>query len=372
MSALHIFAYDSLFVRDGKPFSMGEDTWASGIFPPPPSVFYGALRTRYFSENPQDLPKANTDEDPTKDLRITGLGYLVKIGKLAERIFPAPYDLVENEEANLGDRNKFLLLQCQDDYSGTSATMPRLEISGADNVEVMGGGAFVKELDFEDYLKGAAPYAVLPNGKLWTTEPKIGIAKDRFTGSSQQGKLYRSGLVRPETFDTNSGLSNFGFWLETSGLPAKLAVKGNFKLGGEGKMAYYQENVVSQIQAAKPKGTRLKIYLATPGIFKNGYLPDTTQGIWKKHNIKIHTMASGKPLLIGGFSMKNDHQFGPKPMRKAVPPGTVYFVEIGGDVEKAILDIHGKCISDEFSETERPAQQGFGLAYVGLTEHQNY
>ena len=45
---ISIKPFDCLFVRDGKPFSMGDEVWASGIFPPPPSVVYGALRTAWF------------------------------------------------------------------------------------------------------------------------------------------------------------------------------------------------------------------------------------------------------------------------------------------------------------------------------------
>lgn len=41
-------AFDTLFFRDGKPFSMGDDVWANGVFPPYPSTLYGALRASYF------------------------------------------------------------------------------------------------------------------------------------------------------------------------------------------------------------------------------------------------------------------------------------------------------------------------------------
>lgn len=42
---------DTLFFRDSKPFSRGEDTWADTIFPPYPSTVYGALRTAWFKQN---------------------------------------------------------------------------------------------------------------------------------------------------------------------------------------------------------------------------------------------------------------------------------------------------------------------------------
>ena len=51
---IRIKALDTLFFRDGKPFTSGEETWADGTFPPYPSVLYGALRT-WFITNQKTL-----------------------------------------------------------------------------------------------------------------------------------------------------------------------------------------------------------------------------------------------------------------------------------------------------------------------------
>ena len=52
MLNLHIDAADTLFFRDGRPFTMGEDTHVESVnFPPMPSVVYGALRTAFISQN---------------------------------------------------------------------------------------------------------------------------------------------------------------------------------------------------------------------------------------------------------------------------------------------------------------------------------
>ncbi len=61
---------DTLLFRDGKPFSMGENTWPDTVFPPYPSVIYGALRSTYFANHINELGKANREDDPTKKLRI--------------------------------------------------------------------------------------------------------------------------------------------------------------------------------------------------------------------------------------------------------------------------------------------------------------
>jgi CRISPR/Cas system CMR-associated protein Cmr3 (group 5 of RAMP superfamily) len=67
--------YDKLFVKDGRPMSLEDDTAASGLFPPPPSVFFGALRSAVLS-------KANANpgskEDPIYTGHIQGLRSLIK------------------------------------------------------------------------------------------------------------------------------------------------------------------------------------------------------------------------------------------------------------------------------------------------------
>jgi CRISPR-associated protein Cmr3 len=65
---------DTLFFRDGKPFAMGEETWADGIFPPPPSVIYGALRTAWFANNIEEFVRLkinNKLDDEKVDLTTT-------------------------------------------------------------------------------------------------------------------------------------------------------------------------------------------------------------------------------------------------------------------------------------------------------------
>ncbi|MCG9968984.1 hypothetical protein L9W92_13160 [Pelotomaculum terephthalicicum JT] len=91
-------ALDTLFFRDGKPFSRGDESWASDMFPPNPPVFYGALRSAYFARNPGELSKANQPGDPTGGLQIKGLYLQVE----DQVCLPLPLDCVGPK----GDRDK--------------------------------------------------------------------------------------------------------------------------------------------------------------------------------------------------------------------------------------------------------------------------
>jgi CRISPR-associated protein Cmr3 len=100
---LEITPLDTLFFRDGKPFSWGEETWAEGIFPPYPSTLYGALRTLWFAANIKELKKAKAPDDPTKNIKINGI--FIKRHRIL--YFPIPMDFVKKKK---NKENKIFLL----------------------------------------------------------------------------------------------------------------------------------------------------------------------------------------------------------------------------------------------------------------------
>lgn len=349
---IEINALDTLFFRDGKPFTMGEDTWANGVFPPYPSVIYGALRSVYFSNHIEELPKANTKEDPTKNLKIKRI-FL----KISNEVFsPLPLDCVKEKDS---DKNECFVLY-PESKKGFISNYPELEqiLTYSDNgrnrkIEKI-SDAVLSKLDFENYLKGINVSYLKLDKKFIITEPKIGIGRSSVTRSSEKGKLYRVDMKR---------LRNVSFLIDFEGL--NLPGKGMMKLGGEGKAASYQKypnNIEIEFPEFADNEKQFKVVLTTPTIFKNGWLPGwidekTLSGEYKGIKLKLLTVSIGKPIHIGGFDMKKRR---PKPMFKAVPAGSVYYFELQegtkGDIKRAF---HQRAISDVYSE------QGFGIAYVG-------
>ena len=98
---IEITALDTLFFRDGKPFSMGEDTWATGMFPPSPSVIYGMLRTAYAAQNNINIKDIIKE---TEDLKIKSI--LLKYDK--HYIFPYPTDLFSTSDLMKDDKAEIL------------------------------------------------------------------------------------------------------------------------------------------------------------------------------------------------------------------------------------------------------------------------
>jgi CRISPR-associated protein Cmr3 len=355
-TTISIEALDTLFFRDGKPFSMGTDSWANSNFPPYPSVFYGAIRSLYFSDHPAELVKASSQNDPTSSLKIKGL-YLQhsESRKIDSRFkyFPLPLDCIIYKDASPDEKGKVFPLSPQKQITCSSClTNYLLTLDGYREAENTPSG-LIDEFTFRDYLEGKSGFYYNKLSDFVLDEPKIGIARDKQTLIAEEGKLYHVVMKR---------LKKLSFIVEFEGLEIK--ENGLMKLGGEQKAARYEKidklNVSGEKFELEKK--RFKLYLATPAIFKQGWLPDwldpkSLEGKYGSLKIKLICAAAGKPLHIGGFDMKKKK---PKPMYRAVPAGSVYYFEIMEGDENSVWNLFNRQNISDFK-----AEEGFGLSFVG-------
>ncbi|MES3629892.1 MAG: type III-B CRISPR module-associated protein Cmr3 [Longimonas sp.] len=355
---LSITPLDTVFFRDGKAFTMGEETQADGLFPPPPAVLRGALRTRYFTEHPDELRHAATENDPTAETRITGMG--LRNSDTGMTYFPVPRDLVHRKDA---EKESEMVLARPVKSSPRFVDSSTLEAPLTHPATVESpGDAYLESLDLEHYLSSAkvqkASFWVTKQHDLVQSEPKIGIMRNRDTGGAQEGHLYRVGFRRLK--------QDIAFAVKVDGL--KLDKSGLLKLGGEHKAAYYETVDSSwplpKVPVSSIEETEcLRLYLATPALFQQGWLPswvdpDTHEAHLGGCRLKLYSAAVGKPSFIGGWNMKKRR---PKPMRKAVPSGSVYYFKLtDGSVDDLVQQVHGQSISDYRT------RDGFGICYVGV------
>ena len=364
MQTIQIEAFDTLFFKDGKPFSMGEDTWADGIFPPPPSVIYGALRTAYAASNPEGITfgkQGNVDEK-TAGLEIHSIYYRIN----GNNYLPLPADMVEKKNKSKGTRNKEAigkkyaynsLVFTKAPANLASSLDPDLggffQYAGEEEVESIDGGLLGEE-SLRDYLSGSGNgFSGRLVSDFFETEPKIGIGRNNLTNAAADGQLYRVGMRRPNGLDirvTFSGLN--------------LPEKGILKLGAEMKAAKYRQIDTDEALDLRPpsplEAQFLKVYLATPGLFEQGY-PDL-----EKLGITGATFlgrANSRSIPLGGFDMK---QGKPKPMLQLFPAGSVFVFELPELVKLAFHSQGIKANQAENSETARSLdRQGFGICYLG-------
>ncbi|MFB6088392.1 MAG: type III-B CRISPR module-associated protein Cmr3 [Candidatus Aenigmatarchaeota archaeon] len=343
---------DTLFFRDSKPFTMGEDSWANTIFPPFPSVIYGVLRSLYFSNNLGELTKANENDDPTKQLTIKKICFSFD----ENYYFPVPLDIVQRKNQFAS----FKKLSLEEKKSAITSCPTEYILKSNEQVENVFG--LIPQNQLVEYLsKGEIKNSleVLKYEDFIFREPKIGIKKSKKTGSSEEGMLYRVEMLRLEKKDGKK----MSLCVDFENL--KVPEKGLAKFGGEGKAVYYESGNNFNLSANRISegSNQFKIYLATPAIFEKGWIPgwlneNNLEGSFNGIDLKLLSAVIGKPIPIGGFDMKKKR---PKPLQKAVPAGSVYYFEIiNGNTENAYSSFHQKAISDVYPE------QGFGIAYCGV------
>jgi len=362
---IKITPLDTLFFRDGRPFTSGDDNWAYNIFPPLPSTVYGAMRTAYIAQRgglsafmQGEMKDAIGTADGPGAFAIRGV-FVVQGYNL---LVPAPLDTLIHRHKN-GKRLGVLRLE-----EGIGPMIDNLWLShrlnepGWEEVEIP-DKVFIEQFTLKDYLSGGkGPFTFVRQNELIKREDKIGIERSRQTHTAAEGMLYQAGMLRL--------VNNVALAADYTGLD-DFPQSGIMRLGGEAKAARYEEAPQFGQLGLGPDELRklwkadsvIKLYLATPAIFKKGWLPegiDEMTGIWEIDGISLRllTAAVASPINVGGWDLAHRR---PKPMHKAVPAGSVYYFKVEkGDIESVIKKFNNKNISDVNSE------QGFGLAFMGV------
>jgi len=348
---------DTLFFRDGKPFSQGEETWADGYLLPPPSVIYGALRTAIATQNGISF------EDVEEKLGLQNFEILSIYIRMGDQlVLPLPMDLVEydGKEKNIQHAEKEakryavkplvpspvsnLTFSVQKNKAKYLLISPKGE--KVENIEH--GAILATELN--KYLVGNLEQTeALKLTDYVQNEPKVGIGREDLTRFAEEGNLYRVDMKRGEDLQIGVAFK----------LTAYQHLSPVVQLGGERKLALISSTRIPfsvAKQAIDFTGKRFKIYFATPAILKNGE-PDLSRlGI----SATLVAACVGKSLSIGGFDMKNNRA---KPMYRVVPAGSVFYYEAESDVS-SLNGKQGTSLSDEQRE------QGFGIAYFGIWNEQ--
>lgn len=365
MQHLKITPLSTLFFRNGKPFTMAEDSFAESSPLPPPSVIYGALRATWMAANGQPLDDANEkDKDKTLDLKVCwALPY-----SAGAWIFPCPLDCVGKMDESAKQIELAKPTASPIDYHSNSplSAIPfyAKEVDAVD-------GLYVTHWEIEDYIKGslAEKLDYKEHSSLFTTENKMGNMLADTSRSVEDGMLYQANMHRWATmFGDSTRHTELRVLLE--GLDFKNGNEVNLiRLGGEAKIAsleVIEENLPDFSSSLRGEITQFKIYFGTPAIFKHGFLPEAfwdgkkgwkTEGSWHGHELAIEKVYGGRAIHFGGFDMKTNH---PKPMHKAIPAGTVIHFRAKSPIEagKLIEAFHQKSLSEIYPE------QGFGFTLI--------
>ena len=351
---------DTFFFRDGRPFTRGEQSEGYSIETPFPSTVMGALRTAYiafcgdlaqFVNNQMESVIGTKQSLEGASIYIKGVFLGRDEGSL---YYPTPRDLV-SEKKSQDPRLYLLSIESPSDAFSSNAELPTLLTWKDSKKQVEHADGYISCSNIRKYLLGETQCLMAEASDFITDEPKVGITRDYKTLTAAEGMLYRINMKRFAD-------SKLGFVVDVDGID-KLPKRALIKLGGEGKGFAYRK--ISQntdplsdddrivLRDKVSASRKFKLYLATHAIFDDGWLPKDLHP-----DIELITAAVGNHVTIGGWNVAHGR---PKSTYRSVPAGSVYYFKLinGADVDEILNRLHYKNISD------RRAQEGFGLAYVG-------
>lgn len=315
---------DTLFFRDGYTFKKKVNNHLESLDTPYPSVFYGAifsalLRQGKFSNIINDIKDRNKDIINNKSEENFRIESIYIYDEMENEVYmKAPLDLFENDfNVTLGKyEDGYLYNPYHENYKYERADNKYISLS--DLIQ------YYSKSDVKNITLYSREY-------FFRTYKKIGIEIDRNNRTAKDEHLYRLNMV--EFTD-----KRFSYLVRCKINKNEGDIQPDvLKLGGESKLASFTytdksigiiESLDKFYEEKKIYNDKLKIIFTTPMNEKNYQ--------YIKENFKIKYTITGKPEYIGGFDMAKGEQ---KPMKKAVPSGSILVIENGEFEDKTISEI---------------------------------
>jgi len=331
MSWHFIEPVDVLFLRGNKLFD-DPGSYGESQIPPWPSVAAGAIRAgllardgidfQRFARGEENHPAIGTPQRPGP-FRVTAFGLARWVNGRMERIWPLPGDLAvsrrEGEEVNVTRITPHRVAEGID----SSFPLERLPVLTRPERAKPAGGYWLNDSGWKHYLEGETPSEddLIETGRLWQADERVGVGLDPALRRADDGKLFS---VQGVDFCKETG---FAVAVDGAGLPKADLLR----FGGDGRgarlvAAEYQPPTVSLESIAK--AGRARIVLTTPGLFPDGWrLPGMDgHGRFELMGVKGKVVAAtvARAEVVSGWDLA---RWQPKTARRAVPTGSVYWIE---------------------------------------------
>lgn len=393
---IEVTPHDPLVARDGRPFGVNQGQRMRGLPWLLPSVVAGSFRTA--------LVKADSTLDfsgdvPLRLLAIDVAGvFPVHAGQL---YLPAPNDAL-GEPDGTGNQLKTLHRLVPQpntggcDFPDDLPLRPLMLPSGIGDFKPADLPAWWPIAKYTQWLLATA--SRLPDS--WFSGPFLNAAHqelrdhvclDAQRGASAEGMIYA-------TAGLHAGyLPRFGVKLDDRELSlderfAKISLTARVRipesergfqhvdrldlwhpLGGERRLVHWHHNGAANvwtcpkdIRNALGSASQIRMILATPAIFQEGWKPGwlnaQLEGSPPGSTVKLRLVgvSNGRWQAVSGWSLAPPR--GPKPVRRMVPAGSVYFFERIDDHSATLADSWLQSVSDDGQEQ----RDGFGLAVWGI------
>jgi CRISPR-associated protein Cmr3 len=199
-----------------------------------------------------------------------------------------------------------------------------------------------------------------PN-EIFEYEERTGLKIDSGLHVAEEGMVYTIQVIRLR--------DRFSLYASAENISA-LAERGFIKFGGMNRVCEYEildndplkkyyDQKEKEIKNLVSKTKIFKMLFLTPAVFNGGWWFNSNNYEINFNGLKFKLLSAviNKPLFISGWDLANNK---PKPLKKVVPEGSVYYFEL---IEGSVDDLFQKFNFVNFGD-ENP-NLGYGLTLIG-------
>lgn len=373
-NTLFLEPLDVLFLRGNKLFG-DPGSFGESLVPPWPSVAAGALRSRMLADaridgKQLDLAAFARGEIPHPELGTPAAPgtFAVTAFHLARRLADGRVEILVAPPADLvvseGDNGTVSVrgLHPQPVGAGkiaSSSPFANLPVLAETTRGKPASGYWLTEAGWCAYLAGKlpTPTQLIKSTDLWAIDPRVGVGLDAATGRASDGRLFSVQAVAMR--------EGVGFLAAVTG--AMPPQTGSVRLGGDGRAAAIDPVSTSLPEpdySAIAQARRCRLVLVTPGIFTNGWLSTgVTQAPsgelrFDLRGVQARIVCAAIPRYetVSGWDLA---RWQPKPAQRAVPPGSVYWLDELVATPEALRKLAWQGLWSETCEDSARRAEGF-------------
>ncbi|MGC8761155.1 MAG: type III-B CRISPR module-associated protein Cmr3, partial [Bryobacteraceae bacterium] len=329
---------DVLFFRANKGFG-DPGSYGESMVPPWPSVVAGALRSRILADSGTDLAEFAKGHAVHREIGTCTMpgSFVLTCLQLARRredkveaLYPAPADLIVEKEGIRMARPVSLPEALRSSYP-----LPLHPVVAQKKRGKPEGGQWLTEQGWRTYLDGGIPGRedLVSGSDLWQRDARVGIGLNAHTRSVEEGRLFTAEAAAFRLRIHASDSYDAGLLVGVSGCTAPRG--GLVRLGADGRAAAVRP--ADGFAPAEPDWARIvserrcRLILATPGLFSRGWLPEgcreqNGQFLFDLQGVRARLVAAAaaRAETVSGWDLARE---APKPAQRAVPAGSVYWLD---------------------------------------------
>lgn len=384
-ATLQITCRDPIVSGDGRPFGAGQGNRMRSLEWPLPSVLAGSLRTTVGKAAHREFSR-QTAEDLLQ-LELAGpFPYADR-----QLYFPAPEDCIVHPQRGP------LRAAPQSDVQGGCDWPERglrpVALTHAEAVHEFKPAETPRWWPQPSLAAWLAGEEVTFDGRFLRAaeiEDRTHVSLDSRTGVPREGQLFTTSALALTALRRYHAFAAKSLSHEVAAITLAARVRGGtwcgeaagtlntfHPLGGERRLVHWKASPDTdawscprKIRDALAQARRVRMVLATPAVFRDGWKP-----AWLDHELvgtppgtevalRLAAVSIRRWRAVSGWSLASlpGQPRGPKPVRRMVPAGGVYFFEIA---QGNALDLADRWL-EAVSDGEQDRRDGFGLTTWGI------